>query len=214
MFKSNALAVLSKYLDEHPETDLVSSDMDVVDEKGTKIRTYLSGISRWYYPVYLTTLCNVGASFMYRKSIADKVGGYDEKLFCVEDYDYWCRIALVGRIDYINDNLYIYRVQRNSLSATKKDLVKERSQYVRNKNILEFCEKYKLNFVDRAKLIHLAKAGDQKRFAKYMPLIMLLALWRVLVNLFSVLFFFSKTMRRAIREFGKIRLSNKAEKTI
>lgn len=79
---------------------------------------------------------------MYRKSAAEKVGTYNSKLFCAEDYDYWCRIALSAEIAYLNENLYEYRFQSKSLSVTKEQSVKEKIIRIQKKYSEEILKKY------------------------------------------------------------------------
>lgn len=126
------LATLSKYLDTHPDTDMVCANMDIINENG-KIYDV------WRHPFEnvsqneLAYKCNVGAAFMYRRTIAEKVGRYDEDMFCAEDYDYWVRIALAGKIDYINDNIYMYRINQHSLTSTHQDRIRNKTMAVKNK---------------------------------------------------------------------------------
>ncbi|MBQ9590194.1 MAG: glycosyltransferase [Butyrivibrio sp.] len=63
----------------------------------------------------------VGACFMYRSEVVDKIGLYDTSAFCAEDYDYWLRIySEIGRIKFIDKVLYTYRQHPDNLTATKK----------------------------------------------------------------------------------------------
>lgn len=54
-------------------------------------------------------------------------------MFCAEDYDYWCRIALNGNIHYKNENLYKYRNNSQSLTATKQKTIQEKTMDIRFK---------------------------------------------------------------------------------
>jgi len=105
LYKKNALEMLSSYLDNHPETSMVSMNEDIINEDGKTVKILDNSYKYKRCAAALMNNCNVGAAFMYRKSIADIVGQYDENTFCAEDYDYWCRIALAGNIDYTSDNI-------------------------------------------------------------------------------------------------------------
>ena len=143
IFKDNALAVLNDYLDNHTNCDFVSSNFDFIRENGSlKTDSIISYPSResWHLAFY----CNIGACFLYRSSVAKIVGEYDKNLFCAEDYDYWCRFSLVGNISFIDDNLYSYRVQSKSLSATKKNLVLSNTIKVTQKYMAKILKRYKL----------------------------------------------------------------------
>ncbi|WP_202078606.1 glycosyltransferase family 2 protein [Caldalkalibacillus salinus] len=61
-------------------------------------------------------VCFVGASFMYRKSVAMKTGFY--RLEPIEDYDYWLRLTEHCEIQFIPKLLMDYRVNsKHSISA-------------------------------------------------------------------------------------------------
>lgn len=87
---------------------------------------------------------NIGACFLYRKSIAEKVGEYDTSVFCAEDYDYWCRMSLLCNVLYDNKNLYSYRINSQSLTTTKANKVKELKQKIREKYAILYFDKYLL----------------------------------------------------------------------
>jgi hypothetical protein len=151
---------------------------------------------------------------MYRKSIANKIGKYDENTFCAEDYDYWCRVALNGRIDFISDNLYTYRQQKNSLSATKKSQIREKTRYIRKKYLDEFFRKYELGFIERAKLMHLTRIWFKKGCTKYFPLLVVFWIYRRIFGILVMLFFFNCSLHRTIKNIVSINLSKKTRAKI
>ena len=55
-------------------------------------------------------------SAMYRKSVFDKLGGYDENLV-YEDLDYWIRLSRKYKIDFIDEVLVKKRMLKNSLGT-------------------------------------------------------------------------------------------------
>lgn len=62
--------------------------------------------------------CNVMVSAMIRRSMAEKVGLFDDTLRRSEDFDLWVRILLAGgRISYQQKVLVRYRRRHNSLSS-------------------------------------------------------------------------------------------------
>ena len=141
LFKENALEVMVGYLEEHPDTDMVSCNMDRIDQDGKTVnKTENDGVAREAWVLGFTN--NIGACFLYTKKIASLVGKYDKTMFCAEDYDYWCRIASVGHIFYIPDNLYQYRVHGGSLTATKKELIAKVVLKINEKYLLKILKKY------------------------------------------------------------------------
>lgn len=117
------LQELSSFLDEHSDCGLVASDYMVIDEHdNVKRRVELPDNLETMLPLnnYL------GCSFMYRSKVAESVGGYNEQLFLVEDYDYWIRISLQFPVERLNKSLYSYREHPKSLTSTRQLEIKER----------------------------------------------------------------------------------------
>lgn len=137
MYKPDALKVMSNFLESCPEYDLVCCEYDVVDEEGVRLREFrhIDGRDKGYY---LLSECNVGACFMYTRDLYVKVGDYNEKFFCAEDYEYWMRIALAGKIKYLKGNHYTYVSNEYSLTATKQNVVIEKTKEIRDKYLPVF----------------------------------------------------------------------------
>lgn len=134
IYHKNAIEKMVDYLDEHTVVPLVRSQMEIIDENNKIIEKKIDFDceSFLFYN-------NIGACFMYRKSVLECIGGYDENLFCVEDYDYWMRIyEKYNCIGGISDVLYSYRMHANTLTSSKKELV--------NRKLNEFRKKH-FNFI-------------------------------------------------------------------
>lgn len=143
MYKPQALKTMADYLDSNQECPMVCTAMDVIDADGV----YLYTMTDYSDEKMLYTNC-VGACFMYRYEVMKKIGDYDNDKFLVEDYDYWLRIFFnYGKIDFIDKNIYKYRIHEQSLTKQRKlqismQLMKMRKQYL--DNIINMCnnEKY------------------------------------------------------------------------
>lgn len=130
LYHVNAIEIMVKYLDEHTMVPLVRSQMELIDENGNVIQESFD-FDYESFP-YAN---NIGACFMYRRSVLDCIGNYDESLFCVEDYDYWMRIyEKYNCIGEISNLLYSYRVHSATLTSTKSDQVKEKLNTFRKKH--------------------------------------------------------------------------------
>lgn len=111
LYLPEALSELSKTLDANSEVGLVYSSMHVIDEYGEKKDTLHAGPA-----AHLIFRNVVGACFLYRRSIAEKIGAYDHALFLCEDYEYWLRISSISKIQPVSNCLYYYRRHSDSLS--------------------------------------------------------------------------------------------------
>ena len=105
------------------KADMVYADYEVVNPEGVVIeRKNLKGVQ------HLFTYNQVGACFLYKRAVYDRLGGYRTDLFCAEDYEYWLRIWVAGyRIYHIPESLYFYADNPCSLTATKRSVVLEKT---------------------------------------------------------------------------------------
>jgi glycosyltransferase involved in cell wall biosynthesis len=152
MYRPQAIERMVDYLNLNSCCDLISCSFDYIAENGQFIRETKNPNST-SDAIKLIHHCNIGACFMYRKEIADKVGEYDLNMFCAEDYDYWCRMAICGNIHYKDENLYQYRVNSQSLTATKKDVIKQRTMEIRLKYANDIMTKFGLSNKEKIKKI-------------------------------------------------------------
>ncbi len=131
-YKENAFSTMVEYLNNHPDVDMVYTDFNVVD---------LDGTYRWtkntFEPEEMKYQNAVGACFMYRKSLADKIGEYDPELFLAEDYEYWIKAYLNGHLQHLSVNLYNYGWHDKSLTLTKRIQVCHKAFEAKNKHFEE-----------------------------------------------------------------------------
>ena len=145
MFKHTAIEVMVNLLNENNNIDLVSLNYDYIDENDNFVKTYVVKPQKRNIR-NLVKMNNIGACFMYKKEITEIVGTYDSEMFCAEDYDYWFRIALNGNILYRDDlNLYSYRINSKSLTATKIDVVISKMRFLADKYSVSLMKKLKMN---------------------------------------------------------------------
>lgn len=94
------------------EVDVVYSNYDIISEDGNFKRIHITGPTE-----YILYGNKIGASFLYRKEVFQELGGYDESLFLLEDYDFWLRASVKFKFYYLNDSLYQYRLHSDSLTS-------------------------------------------------------------------------------------------------
>jgi glycosyltransferase involved in cell wall biosynthesis len=88
-----------RFLDAHPEIDLVFCGMRVVDEAGRKLRDVLPVSTGLTFPeVLLGNNVLPPSMVVMRAKLAREVGPFDESRRLCEDYDYFIRCAKHGRL--------------------------------------------------------------------------------------------------------------------
>ncbi len=115
LFHENALEEMSSILDNSPDIGLVYTDYTLIDDHGkVGARLYQEP------PEFLPIRDCVGACFLYRADLAKQVGGYNENMQLVDDYEYWLRFGLITKFAHISESLYFYRVHEQSLTIERK----------------------------------------------------------------------------------------------
>ena len=139
---------MNDYLDTHPEIGFVVSDYENIDVNGKVI-----GISGVPDDIQQKIPANnyVGASFMYRRTVAQKAGEYSEDFFLVEDYEYWLRLSGYTKMAHLPKVLYQYRHHSGSLSSTRKKEVAERLVSLR----LTYLDKVEKALIDSPEYLSL-----------------------------------------------------------
>jgi GT2 family glycosyltransferase len=92
--------------------DIFFSDYNLISENGEFIKRKKAG------PVSKLILGNfIGASFLYKQEVYDKLKGYDKKIFLAEDHDFFLRASLKFNFRKVEEVLYNYRIHSKSLTS-------------------------------------------------------------------------------------------------
>ena len=126
--KLNALERLATYLDEHPKVILVHGDQQAVSPGETVNFEALNGKPHWNWSEFsrlkLIFLAQVGSQPMWRKSLHQDYGLFDETLKVRGDQDFYIRIANGGEFHFIPEILGTLNLSKHSLSH-QQDLSRE-----------------------------------------------------------------------------------------
>jgi glycosyltransferase involved in cell wall biosynthesis len=114
VYLPNAFERLLNALEQDDKIGLVYSSMHLIDET-----SQVTGYVEAGHAEDLILRNVVGASFMYRASVAKQTGSYNKQMFLCEDYEYWLRISIASRIKPISECLYKYRCHSGSLSSNR-----------------------------------------------------------------------------------------------
>jgi glycosyltransferase involved in cell wall biosynthesis len=157
----NALEKMTEVLDKDSGVSFVYSDLDYINEEGSFIKH-----GKLKEPETLFEGCCIGACFLYRREIWEKLGKYREDLFCAEDYEYWMRIYTAGfKMFHLSDVLYKYTQNSQSLTATKQNLVQDRTMAIK----LEYMDKFHIS--NKKKAVSLFKQYKRTRDVNLLKII-------------------------------------------
>ena len=109
--RPDALEVLARELDQNPSIALVYADFWITgfenQEFGSHICTGYS-LKPDYHPNIMLAGCHIGPQPMWRRSVHDEIGYFDESFFASGDYEFWCRLALRHPMKHVREFLGLY----------------------------------------------------------------------------------------------------------
>ncbi len=140
-YRSNAFQLMYECMENNPDYGMIAADYCIEFENSDNTQNVC------VLETDLKYCDTVGACFLYRKSVADEIGGYDVDLFLVEDYEYWLRIYENSEIGHIPVCLYDYLRHDKSLTITRKKDVQKQLFKLRCKH-----QKFIFTNIDKAKL--------------------------------------------------------------
>lgn len=111
----DALFEAAKLLNQHPDTDMIYSDEDKLDERGRHVEAFLK--PDWSPELLLSNMytCHLG---VYRKSLVDDIGRFREGFEGAQDYDLLLRLTeKTQKIRHIPKVLYHWRRIEGSTSV-------------------------------------------------------------------------------------------------
>ena len=130
------LAELHAAAQANPEADIIYADFKLL--RGDKEPGGAVAVGE---PEDLIFSNTIGCCFLYRREVDARVGGYDESLFGIEDYDFWLRVHSAGfAFHHIRKPLYIYRRHEQSLTDRRARHIRELSVKVLAPRVEEMPE--------------------------------------------------------------------------
>jgi glycosyltransferase involved in cell wall biosynthesis len=114
-----AIETVVRFFQQHPGYELVYGNADYIDEADQFIEVYNTASYSFERLMQDCMVCQPAA--FWRKSIAEKIGPFDDQLNFVMDYDYWMRIAKSGsRICLIQDKLACSRLYPETKTLSER----------------------------------------------------------------------------------------------
>ena len=128
LFHEDAFEKMVNILNKNEKIGLVYADFTIVDMEGRIIEEIKEA-----EPSEIKYGDNVGACFLYRKTVAEKVGEYDPETFLAEDYDFFIRCYQRTQFYHLKEDLYDYGRHEKNLSATRQQEIHKQAFLVMNK---------------------------------------------------------------------------------
>lgn len=111
---NDALFWMVKEINEKPELDVIYSDQDKIDENGRRYEPFFK--PDWSPELFLGVMY-VGHLLVVRKSLAERVGGFDSRFDKIQDYEFMLRLSeQTFNIGHIPRILYHWRAIAGSVA--------------------------------------------------------------------------------------------------
>lgn len=116
--REHALYMMVHELNRHPQTDMLYSDEDKMNETGVRLNPYFK--CDWNPDLFLQQnyICHLG---VYRRSLLEKIGGFRKGFEGAQDWDLAWRVAEIAgasRIRHVPHILYHWRLIEGSTAAS------------------------------------------------------------------------------------------------
>ncbi len=111
----DTLFKVANYFRQHPETDLLHGRCRYVNEQNEKIGEQFGSITQFeeivdLWGVWWRKQQFVQPEVFWSRRISDRIGAFNESLYYVMDYEYWCRILRAGgKVNSIDAELTCFR---------------------------------------------------------------------------------------------------------
>jgi len=157
--RHNYISESIKLLEQNENIDVIYGNKQHFDEENK-----LVNVSDFDFTL-LCTKNYIDACAVYRKSIWNKVSGYDENMPVMgyEDWDFWLRIALQGaRFYHINEVTFDYRVRGNSMINDTNKKYDTILNYILNKKELGVVTAVRATQIEARKTFHIENSMEYK----------------------------------------------------
>jgi O-antigen biosynthesis protein len=117
--RPDALEVLVRALREHPECDLAYPDMRITQQENASFESHLPfGFKDWpeYDRLSLLELCCVGPFPLWRRSLHQEIGYFDERYKSAADYEFWLRASQSHHFIHVPQFLGLYWLSESTVS--------------------------------------------------------------------------------------------------
>lgn len=140
-YQRSAIEEMVDYLESHSDKVAVCANFICIDvANGNKESLKITAPNNMEVLIFDGNPC--GACFLYRASAARQIGNYNEEQFLVEDYDFWLRMGLIGKMGHLDKSLYFYRIHNDSLTCKRNLEIIEQARTLRYSYLQRYLQKF------------------------------------------------------------------------
>lgn len=119
VYLPNTFNTVAEFFMRNEETQWLSGDYFIIDEKGKKIQSYIASYKKLLRrnPTFnKLAIANyvIQPSTFWRRSLLKNIGLFDESLYYCMDYDYWMRIIQKYPLHVLDNHFSLFRLHQQS----------------------------------------------------------------------------------------------------
>jgi glycosyltransferase involved in cell wall biosynthesis len=133
MWLTNRLAIIRRLITQFPQAGLILNPSIFVNLQEQKLGLWRCPLPS--LPVLINSDVMIGKLLVqnfisipapvFKREIALRVGGLDEKLWYTADWDFWLKLAKYGQTIYYPKPLSVFRVHPNSQTVTRSSYIQD-----------------------------------------------------------------------------------------
>jgi len=148
VLRNDALQIMVNELENNPDIALVYADYFITNSENATFTNHIKighSVKPDYSPDIMLSGCHMGPQPMWRKSIHNEIGYFDEDFISAGDYEFWCRMATKYKMKHIKIYLGLYYHNQNGIVNSNTGLsIKEAER-------IKYRYKDKLPEIDKSK---------------------------------------------------------------
>ncbi len=147
----NRLELQTRFLDSHPEVGALGTAVEVINRQGSTIgEDYLPIDHESLQALLLINNFLHHSTLMARRSLMQVLGGYNEDMRYVEDYDLWLRLSRLSRLATLPDILLRRRIDNSGITSTNREKQLKNAFTISLKAVQECLQDKSQNFDEEA----------------------------------------------------------------
>ncbi len=164
----DALEKMSEVLDTNDNYDVVYADIYQTEIENDKVNSSSKKkVIKWpeFDRDILLFGCFIGPQPVWRKSLHEKFGYFDQNLKVVGDYEFWLRISSGSNFYHINEPLGLYLYNPESAEHRNKEITSTEDTLVRNEYITKYINSFKDIERVKNKLAFISQAENLRQYS-------------------------------------------------
>ncbi len=167
--RHDALEIMAAAFAENSEIDVVYADSYLTTKPNDNWNSKTpKTVTRWasFDRDIILFGCFLGPQPMWKKSMHERYGYFNEELRIVGDYEFWLRISRTAKFLHLNENLGLYFYSPESAEHKNKSLTDDENTKVQHEYFIKYIPDFNEIIRIKNKLAPVKNANDGEQYFK------------------------------------------------